>query len=50
MGAGAGGNFGNTRGAKGHSKREELLNRATNQKLKNTEITIKNNNPFVYRI
>ena len=22
----------------------------TNQKLKNTEITIKNNNPFVYRI
>ena len=35
MGSGAGGNFGNTRGAKGHSKREELLNRATNQKLKN---------------
>ena len=33
MGAGAGGNFGKTRGS---SKREELLKRATNQKLKNT--------------
>lgn len=32
MGAGKGGSFGNT---KGSSKREELLNRATNQKLKN---------------
>lgn len=33
MGAGTGGNFGNT---KGSSKREKLLNRATNPKLKNT--------------
>ena len=33
MGAGSGGNFGRT---KGNSKREELLKRATNQKLKNT--------------
>lgn len=32
MGAGIGGNFGKT---KGSSKREKLLNRATNQKLKN---------------
>ena len=33
MGVSMGGNFGNTRGS---SKREELLKRATNQKLKNT--------------
>ncbi|MBE6651088.1 MAG: hypothetical protein E7613_07225 [Ruminococcaceae bacterium] len=33
MGGGAGGNFGRT---KGSSKREKLLKRATNQKLKNT--------------
>ena len=32
MGAGTAGDFGNT---KGSSKREELLNRSTNQKLKN---------------
>lgn len=33
MGAGSGGNFGKT---KGSSRREQLLNRATNKKLKNT--------------
>ena len=33
MGAGTGGNFGNTRGS---SKRENLLNKVSNQKLRNT--------------